>query len=159
MTDVLEQIIRTTLQHPLTTSSDPKYPPTAQRAWENLQFSPTTGVPWIDSEVQYSDAVMGFRSGPIALGQTSPNRFVGYFNISLFWPNSVGPNDAEYVANLIRKLYPASTPLPYTVNDPAGVYNGELSIIRTTRRQAVSSDTWYLVPIIVCWRTDAPHNL
>jgi hypothetical protein len=96
-----------------------------QRAWENVGFEPTAGIPWVEEH---------FISGPsrqVTLGPNGELEVEPQYALHVNLPNDTGLTVRRYV-NALRVLFAPRTPIPLAngdvlkVRSDTGPYPGDL---------------------------------
>ncbi len=106
-------------------------------AYENVQFSPTTGQSYL--EVRYVPVTRK----PSVRGLNPQQRYDGLFSIYCYAPEGSGPAVADTLANNVMDAFEAVTSL--TNN------NVTVSIDYVERQEGSQDSPWFMVPVIVTW--------
>lgn len=112
-------------------------PSSANRAWENVEFTPDTGTSWVRMTLAPGE------QRPAVRGPSPQILHEGIFLVDVFVPTGNGPNAAEALADAIRDQF--------TVDD---VYTSNGANVRfrwSERGQGIVDEPWYLVPVTVSW--------
>jgi len=114
-------------------------PSAANRAWQNVQFTPTTGTSWIRMTFQPT------RRRPQDVTADGLQRFDGLFLIDVFAPEGNGPADAEVLADATVDAFEAGTILSA---------NGQTIMIEYAEvASAPNQDSpWFQVPVTIKWK-------
>ena len=106
-------------------------------AWENVPFEPTTGTPWAALRLTPTGR------SPAVRGINPQQRYDGLLTIELKYPEGLGPNLADEMADSIMEHFEATT----------GIVDNDLLIrIETSDRgQGTEDSPWYSVPVIITW--------
>jgi len=114
-------------------------PSAANRAWQNVQFTPTTGTSWIRMTFQPT------RRRPQDVTADGLQRFDGLFLIDVFAPEGNGPADAEVLADATVDAFEAGTILSA---------NGQTVMIEYAEvANAPNQDSpWFQVPVTIKWK-------
>lgn len=105
-------------------------------AYENVDFDPTTGTPFVSVRM-----FPGSRR-PAVRGLTPQQRYEGIFRIDVVYPKGTGPSAAETMADTILENFEATTDLALT----GGCY---VSIDYAERGQGTSDNPWYVIPLSI----------
>lgn len=116
----------------------PGLPAAAQRAWENYDFTPTVGVPWV------RDALSGGAAELRSVGPRGRVRHEGLYFLDFFHPGDKGmkPSDA-LVDELVTTTFYPGLQVGY-----AGLF---VTVRRVTRQLPLHEPGWVQVPITVAW--------
>lgn len=106
-------------------------------AYENVQFSPTTGQSYL--EVRYVPVTRK----PSVRGLNPQQRYDGLFSIHCYAPEGSGPAVADTLANNVMDAFEAVTSL---TNNSVSV-----SIDYVERQQGFTDSPWFMVPVTVAW--------
>lgn len=114
-------------------------PSSANRAWQNVQFEPTTGTTWIRMTFQPS------RRRPQDITANGLQRYDGLFLIDIFAPEGNGPKAAEELAEATVDAFEAGTVLNA---------NGQTVEVRYAEiAQAATQDSpWFQIPVTIGWK-------
>lgn len=135
--------IRAALIQRLTAVAPGAAVPAASTAWENKTFTPTTGTRY------YRATFLPGEPTVPEIGEGSPNRQVGVFQIDVFDPPNQGDVKTATEAERIVACFKRGTVLTYS-----GV---SVQITQVYRKQGTAEDSWYHVPVIVMWRADVAN--
>jgi hypothetical protein len=108
-----------------------------QIAYENVKFTPTTGVSYI--EVMY----LPTSRRPSVRGLNPQQRYDGVFSINCYAPEGNGPADAETIAENVMNSFEATTKI---TTDTITVYIDYAEVQR-----GLVDSPWYLVPVNIGW--------
>ena len=105
--------------------------------WENVQFSPTTGQPYVKPRL-----IPTLRE-PAVRG-TNPQMFYqGIFRIECYVPEDQGPSVGDELADSIIDAFEAATDVSYS---------GTIVSIRYAEREMAEIDgSFYLIPVNIGW--------
>lgn len=105
--------------------------------WENVQFSPTTGQPYVKPRL------IPTRREPAVRG-TNPQMFYqGIFRVECYVPEDVGPSAGDDLADKIIDAFEATTDVSYS---------GTIVSIRYAEREMAEMDgPFYMIPINIGW--------
>ena len=98
-------------------------------AWENVKFTPTTGTPYIQTRFMPIDRRSPF-VGLDADGKPFNQRYVGIFQLNLYYPESRGQKPTNTIVNEICDKFDAGTDLSHD-----GVY---VTISQTERMRGIN---------------------
>ena len=117
-------------------------PSAANRAWENVKFSPTTGTAWVRMQL------VPISRRPLDVTATGLQRHDGLFVVDVFVPSGKGPSAADTLADAICTAFEAGTVL--TANSQTvQIEYAEID------RAAVSDPPWYQAMVSVKWKAFA----
>ena len=105
--------------------------------WENVQFSPTTGAPYIKPRL------IPTRREPAVRG-TNPQMFYqGIFRVECYVPEDKGPSAGDGLADKIIDAFEATTDVSYS---------GTIVSIRYAEREMAEIDgPFYMIPVNIGW--------
>jgi len=105
--------------------------------WENVQFSPTTGQPYVKPRL------IPTRREPAVRG-TNPQMFYqGIFRVECYVPEDQGPSAGDELADKIIDAFEATTDVSYS---------GTIVSIRYAEREMAEIDgSFYLIPVNIGW--------
>lgn len=109
-------------------------------AWVNRGFEPTPGTAW------YRPTFMPAEPSSPEIMASSPNRHVGVYQVSIFWPQNTGYLDAETKAAAIVAAFSRGTTLTYS--------GTAVRIERSWYERGIAEPDWYHVPVTIAWRSD-----
>lgn len=105
--------------------------------WENLQFSPTTGQPYVKPRL------LPTRREPAVRGINPQMYYQGVFRVECYVPEGNGPAAGDDLADKIIEAFEAAT----DVN-----YSGTIVSIRYAEREAAEIDgPFYMIPVNIGW--------
>lgn len=148
MTTTIYQDIRGALQAYAAGAAG--FPPLAQRAFENIAFSSTTGTPWVRMTVKPT-AGRAFSTDALSIAHR------GLFLVDFFYPTLQGTadkpaaGDGEPAVDHLRALFAPGTKLPLTGGET-------LMIDYAERGPGLAQDGWYQIPVTIGWRVYASRN-
>lgn len=111
-------------------------------AWENVNFTPTTGTPYI---------IPTFRPlmrRPAHRGLNPQHRYDGLFSIDCCSPENQGPGACDAIAELIIDSFESTTDISYAVDTNTTVI---VSIDYAERLPGLSQSPWYVIPVNIGW--------
>ena len=131
------QDIRAALEQQIATISG--IPSSANRAFENAKFIPTTGTAWVKM------ALVPVNSRPAVMGPAPQIRHDGSFFVTLHMPEGTGPAGADALADAVRAAFTVDT----------GLTSGGTTVrFRYSERGvAVLDAPWYIVTVSISWYT------
>ena len=105
--------------------------------WENVQFSPTTGQPYVKPRL------IPTRREPAVRG-TNPQMFYqGIFRVECYVPEDNGPSAGDELADKIIDAFEATTDVSYS---------GTIVSIRYAEREMAEIDgPFYMIPVNIGW--------
>lgn len=105
--------------------------------WENVQFSPTTGQPYVKPRL------IPTRREPAVRG-TNPQMFYqGVFRVECYVPEDQGPSAGDELADKIIDAFEATTDVSYS---------GTIVSIRYAEREMAEIDgPFYMIPVNIGW--------
>jgi len=127
--------IRQGLRTVLLNIVDPAMPSAANIAWENREYDPQKGVPWIRETL-----IPGIER-KVAYDELQT---VGIVQYDLNWPLGDGTEEIEALVDTIKDAFAPNT----TIANHALVY-------RTERLAGRADDKWYTIPIRLTYRAFA----
>lgn len=107
-------------------------------AWENVNFTPTTGTPYI----QVRNLPTARR--PAVRGLNPVQRYQGVFQLLVHYPEGVGPSASEDMVDLILTAFEATIDLSFTNPDTEVIY---VTIDYSEQVGAYSNSPWYTTPV------------
>lgn len=115
----------------------------AQRAYENVAFTPTTGQPYLEEDfVPGSVALLGLVSGGTV-------ETTGLYVVKWYGVQNTGTNAIESGVTAILNAFPPGSTLPLPSGEVVRVRGDHAPY----RGQALSLDTgWTCVPVTIPWR-------
>jgi hypothetical protein len=105
--------------------------------WENLQFSPTTGQPYLKPRL------IPTRREPAVRGINPQMYYQGIFRIECYVPEGFGPAAGDDLADKIMEAFEATTDV-----SQAGTI---VSIRYAEREQAEIDGPFYMIPVNIGW--------
>lgn len=105
--------------------------------WENLQFSPTTGQPYLKPRL------IPTRREPAVRGVDPQMYYQGVFRIECYVPEGSGPSAGDDLADKIIEAFEATTDV-----SQAGTI---VSIRYAEREQADIDGPFYMIPVNIGW--------
>jgi len=105
--------------------------------WENLQFSPTTGQPYLKPRL------IPTRREPAVRGVDPQMYYQGIFRIECYVPEGSGPSAGDDLADKIMEAFEATTDV-----SQAGTI---VSIRYAEREQAEIDGPFYMIPVNIGW--------
>ena len=129
--------IRSALEDKLSTTSG-----LPDIAWENVDFTPTTGTAFI------KPVFIPTLRRPAVRGLTPQQRYDGLYKITCYTPENVGPGAADDLADSILETFEATTDIAYNVDTNTTI---NLSIDYAEREQGRGQPPWYYVVVNIGW--------
>lgn len=111
-------------------------------AWENLNFTPTTGTSFIRPEF------LPLNRRPAVRGLTPQHRYDGLFTVFCYCPENEGPGTCDAIADLVIETFESTTDISYDVDTNTTVI---VSIDYAERDQGFSDSPWYYIPVNIRW--------
>jgi len=105
--------------------------------WENTQFSPTTGQPYLKPRL------IPTRREPAVRGTNPQMYYQGIFRVECYVPEGSGPSAGDDLADKIMEAFDATTDV-----SQAGTI---LSIRYAEREQAEIDGPFYMIPVNIGW--------
>jgi hypothetical protein len=105
--------------------------------WENAQFSPTTGQPYVKPRL------IPTRREPAVRGTNPQMYYQGLFRIECYVPEGVGPSAGDDLADKIMEAFEATT----DVSQGSTI----VSIRYAEREQAEIDGPFYMIPVNIGW--------
>lgn len=118
-----------------TTVADIAYENDIPVVWENAQYTPTTGTPYL------SAWMLPAPTRNLTIGTNGPNKYYGVFQVSIFYPQGQGPGQAAELAVEFLTTFAKGTIL---LAD-----NYRITISMSYLGTAILKDGWYMVPVSV----------
>jgi len=106
-------------------------------AWENIQFTPATGTPYL------STLLLPTYRRPAVRGLSPQQRYQGLFQVNIFVPHQAGPSVADGYAETILSTFNATTDLTYN--------SVTVPIEYAERTQGMVKEPWYHVVCNIGW--------
>ena len=105
--------------------------------WEHVQFSPTTGTPYVKPRL------IPTRREPAVRG-TNPQMFYqGIYRVECYVPEDQGPSAGDELADKIIDAFEAATDVSYS---------GTIVSIRYAEREMAEIDgPFYMIPVNIGW--------
>jgi hypothetical protein len=105
--------------------------------WENLQFSPTTGQPYVKPRL------LPTRREPAVRGINPQMYYQGVFRVECYVPEGNGPAAGDDLADKIIDAFEAATDVSYS---------GTIVSIRYAERESAEIDgPFYMIPVNIGW--------
>ena len=105
--------------------------------WENAQFSPTTGQPYLKPRL------MPTRREPAVRGTNPQMYYQGIFRIECYVPEGAGPSAGDDLADKIMEAFEATT----DVSQGSTI----VSIRYAEREMAEIDGPFYMIPVNIGW--------
>lgn len=105
--------------------------------WENAQFSPTTGQPYVKPRL------MPTRREPAVRGTNPQMYYQGLFRIECYVPEGAGPSAGDDLADKIIEAFEATT----DVSQGSTI----VSIRYAEREMAEIDGPFYMIPVNIGW--------
>ena len=115
-------------------------------AYENVNFSPTTGTPFVKPQM------VPVARRPAVRGVNPQKRYDGILRIFCYVPEGVGPSTADDIADLVIEEFDATTDIPFTNSSGDTVI---VSVDYAERNEGRPLDNWYQVVVDIGWYTYA----
>lgn len=112
-------------------------PAAAYRAWDNVDYTPTIGQPWVRMQI------VPINSRPDTRGDNYHTLHTGLFVVDIFTPKNIGPSTADTLADAIRDRYKPEIALT------SGSTNVRIRYCEKT--QALVDESWYHQPVVIEW--------
>lgn len=106
-------------------------------AWENTQFSPTTGQPYIHPRL------LPTVREPAVRGTNPQIYYQGLYRVECYVPSGQGPSAADTLANTIIDEFEATTDLTFN--------STVVSIRYAEREQGMPDNAHFVVPVNISW--------
>jgi hypothetical protein len=106
-------------------------------AWENVDYSPTTGTPFIKFQFQPTSR------RPAVRGTNPQMRYQGLVTLLVHQPENEGPINTEELVDDLVSRFDATTDISYN-----GIF---VRIEYTERQNSYLSKPWYVTPIRIAW--------
>jgi len=111
-------------------------------AWENVDFSPTTGTAYVKPSFQPTSR------RPAVRGLNPQHRIQGVFTILCYQPENIGPGASATLVDTLVDRFDSTTDISYT---NASMETIQVSIEYTQQQPSYSVPPWYVTPITVAW--------
>jgi len=111
-------------------------------AYENVNYSPTVGTPFLRTRFVPIDRRTPFY-GQMPNGKPFMQRYVGLFQVVLNYPEGQGQKPTNTMANLICDRFEATTDIQF--QDIA------ITINRTERMRGFPESPWFKTPVNIHW--------
>lgn len=105
--------------------------------WENAQFSPTTGQPYLKPRL------IPTRREPAVRGVNPQMYYQGIFRVECYTPEGVGPSAGDDLADKIMEAFDATTDV--------GQASTIVSIRYAEREMAEIDGPFYMIPVNIGW--------
>lgn len=105
--------------------------------WENVQFSPTTGQPYVKPRL------IPTRREPAVRGTNPQMYYQGVFRVECYVPEGNGPAAGDDLADKIIEAFEAATDVSYG--------STFVSIRYAEREQAEIDGPFYMIPVTIGW--------
>jgi len=106
-------------------------------AWENVDYSPTTGTPFIKFQFQPTSR------RPAVRGTNPQMRYQGIVTLLVHRPENEGPTDTEILVDDLVSRFDATTDISYS--------SVIVSVDYAERLNSYMSKPWYVTPIRIGW--------
>lgn len=106
--------------------------------WEGRRFEPTPGIAWIRERLETGNTTTE------TLGYTGQSQEQAIYRLDLYWPATGSAFEAADMADRIRLTYWHGREVGSSGPDQI-----RGSVLASSRRSAVESDGWYMIPIRV----------
>lgn len=111
-------------------------------AWQNVDFSPTTGTAYIESRF------IPTNRRPAVAGTNPQHRIEGLFQLLLHHPEGVGSGDSSDTLDEVIELFDSTTDISYTNADTETIIVG---IENAEARGSYSKSPWFVTPVNIAW--------
>lgn len=111
-------------------------------AYENVSFSPTTGVPFVQPKF------VPVSRRPATRGLNPQMRYDGVMRVFCYTPEGQGPAAADALANKVIDTFDATTDISFT---NAGGQTIIVSVDYAERDSAFIDNPWYYVAVNIGW--------
>ena len=113
--------------------------PAIATAWENADFTPTTGTPWQRVDLMVNDPVDYAVTSDVVERR-------GFLQVTLFYPRGVGTATVSARAEAVATRFAPVQTLT------SGATNVEI-LSTATIHSGIVTEEWFAVPISVPWRS------
>lgn len=106
-------------------------------AWENVDYSPTTGAPFLKVQFQPTSR------RPSVLGLTPEHRYQGIMTILCYQPEGSGPGSSQDLTDQLLARFNSTTDISWD-----GII---VSVEYSQQESSYINSPWYVTPITVAW--------
>jgi len=106
-------------------------------AWENVNFTPTTGTPYIKPMFQPTSR------RPAVMGLNPQQRIQGIFTILCYYPENAGPGASQSLVDTLVDRFDATTDVTLS--------GTTVSLDYAEQNPSYSNAPWYVTPVTVGW--------
>jgi len=106
-------------------------------AWQNVDYTPTTGTPFIKFQFQPTSR------RPAVRGPSPQHRYQGICTFLLHYPENVGPGASQDVVDAVVDRFEATTDLTESGTN--------VSIDYVEQNTPYHSPPWFVTPVTVGW--------
>lgn len=111
-------------------------------AYENVSYSPTTGVPFVQPKF------VPVSRRPAVRGPNPQQRYEGVFRVFCYVPEGNGPAAADDLANKVIDAFDATTDISFT---NASLETAFVSVDYAERDNGFIDNPWYYVTVNIGW--------
>lgn len=104
-------------------------------AWENIDFQPTTGTPFVAVQL------IPISRQPAVRGLNPSQRYDILYRIDVLYPTGNGPAAAEAMADTILEAFDSTTDISGSTLT--------ISITNSDRGQGTVDEPWYVIPLSI----------
>ena len=106
-------------------------------AWENVEYSPTTGTPFIKVQFQPTSR------RPSVMGLLPEHRYQGIMTILCYQPGGSGPGNSQDLTDSLLSHFNSTTDISWD-----GII---VSVDYSQQESSYINSPWYVTPITVAW--------
>ena len=106
-------------------------------AWENVEYSPTTGTAFIKVQFQPTSR------RPSVMGTNPEHRYQGIMTILCYSPEGSGPGNSQTLTDQLLARFNSTTDISFD-----GVI---VSVEYSQQESSYINSPWYVTPITVAW--------
>lgn len=106
-------------------------------AWENVDYTPTTGTPFLKVQFQPTSR------RPSVLGLTPEHRYQGIMTILCYQPEGSGPGSSQDLTDQLLARFNSTTDISWD-----GII---VSVEYSQQESSYINSPWYVTPITVAW--------
>lgn len=106
-------------------------------AWENVEYSPTTGTPFIKVQFQPTSR------RPSVMGLLPEHRYQGIMTILCYQPEGSGPGNSQDLTDSLLSHFNSTTDISWD-----GII---VSVDYSQQESSYINSPWYVTPITVAW--------
>jgi hypothetical protein len=112
-------------------------------AWENVEYTPTPGIPYLMPFLLPGEPVQA------ELGQAGQNRHVGIYQVSVYSPSGKGVGDISTLRDKVIDLFKRGTVLTYSATS--------LTIQKSFGGPTMQETDWIHLPVTIRYMLLAPN--